>query len=104
MNKLAGDFNIFFNLKLEVRADKPIPKRKSIIKLVDTKERLDICHIWRIRNSKGQNFTFRQNHTTGFMGRRLDYIFVFNYLQEFVNFTTVLLAISTDHSLILISL
>ena len=74
----AGDFNILFSSKLEARGSKPIPKRKSIIKLVDIKESLDICDIWRIRNPKRQNFTFRQNHSTGFIERRLDYIFVSN--------------------------
>ena len=68
----AGDFNIFFSSKLEARDG------KSIIKLVDIKESLDICDIWRIRNPKRQNFTFRQNHSTGFIERRLDYIFVSN--------------------------
>ena len=71
----AGDFNIFFSLKLEARGG------KSIITLVDIKESLDICDIWRIRNPKRQNFTFRQNHSTGFIERRLDHIFVSNSLQ-----------------------
>ena len=82
----AGDFNIFFSSKLETRGGKLILKRKSIMKLVDIKGRLDICDIWRIRNPKRQNFTFRQNHSTippfhhstGFIERRLDYIFVSN--------------------------
>ena len=73
---LAGDFNIFLSSELEARGGKPIAKRKSIIKLVDIKESLDICDIWRIRNPKRQNFTFRQNHSTGFIERGLDYIFV----------------------------
>ena len=100
----AGDFNIFFSSKLEAREGKPIPKRKSIIKLIDIKERLNICVIWTIRNPKRQHFTFRQNHSTGFIERRLDFIFVSNCLQEFVNYTDVLPAISTDHSPVLISL
>ena len=83
---------------------KPILKGKSIIKLVHIKKSLDICDIWRIRNPKRQNFTFRQNHSTGFAEHQLDYIFVSNCLQEFVNYTDVLPAISTDHSPILISL
>ena len=94
----AGDFNIFFSSKLEARDG------KSIIKLVDIKESLDICDIWRIRNPKRQNFTFRQNHSTGFIERQLDYYFVSNCLQEFVNYTDVLPAISTDHSPVLILL
>ena len=65
---------------------------------------MDICDIWRIRNPKPQNFTFRQNHSTRFIKLQLDYIFVSNCLQEFVNYTDVLPAISTDHSLGLILL
>ena len=56
---LAGDFNILFTSKLEARGGKPVSKRKSIIKLVDIEESLDICDIWRIRNPKHQNLTFR---------------------------------------------
>ena len=41
----AGDFNILFTSKREARAGKPIPKRKSVIKLDDIKESLDICNI-----------------------------------------------------------
>ena len=100
----AGDFNIFFSSKIETRGDKPILKRKSIIKLVHIKESLDICDIWRIINPKRQNFTFRQNHSSGFIERRLDYIFVSNCLQEFANYTDVLPPISTDNSPVLISL
>ena len=100
----AGDFNIFFSSKLEARGGKAIPKRKSIIKFVDIKETLDICDIWRIRNFKRQNFTFRRNHSIGFIERQLDYIFVSNCLQEFFNYTDVLPAISTDHFPVLISL
>ena len=100
----AVHFNIFFSSKLEVRGGKSLPIRKSVIKLVDIKESLDICDIWRIRNPKRQNFTFRQNHSTGFIERQLDYYFVSNCLQEFVNYTDVLPAISTDHSPVLISL
>ena len=100
----AGDFNIFFSSKLETRGSKRITKRKSIIKLVDIKESLDICDIWRIRNPKRQNFTFRQNHSTGFIERQLDYIFVSNCLQKFVIYTDVLTAISTNHFPVLISL
>ena len=79
--------------------------RKSILKLVDIKiSSLDICDSWRIRNPKRQNFTFRQNHSTLFTEERLDYIFVSNCLQEFINYTDVLPAISTEHFPVLILL
>ena len=101
---LAGDFNIFFNLKLEVKGGKPLLKRNYIAKLVEIKECLDICDIWRFRNRNIRKFTFRQNHSTGFIERRLDYIFISNCLQEFVNTTDILPALSTGHSPLLISL
>ena len=94
---LAGDFNIFFTSKLDDRGGKQILKRKSIIKLVDIKESVDLCDIWRIRNPKRQNVTFRQNHSTGFIERRLDYIFISNSLQEFANCTDILPAVSTNY-------
>ena len=87
------DFNTFFTSKPEVMGGKLLPKRKSIIKLVDIKQSLDICDIWRIRNAKRQNFTFRNNNSSGFIEHRLD----FNSHQEFVNYTDILPTISTDH-------
>ena len=65
---------------------------------------MNICDIWRITNPKRQSFTFRQNHSTRFIERQLEYIFVSNCLQEFVNYTNVLPAISADHSPVQISL
>ena len=44
----AGDFNIFFNSKLEAKSHKLLLKRKYIAKFVKIKESLDICDIWRI--------------------------------------------------------
>ena len=100
----AGDFNTFFNLKLEAKGGKQLLKRKFIAKLVEIKEVSDICDIWRIRNPNNRNFTFRENHSTGFKERRLYYIFISNCLQEFVNNTDILPALSTDHPPLLISL
>ena len=41
----AGDFDIFFNLKLEAKSGKTLLKRNSIAKLVEIKQSLDICNI-----------------------------------------------------------
>ena len=60
--------------------------------------------IWRIRNPKIKRFTFRQQHISGFIQRRLDYFFLSNLLQESVNKTDILAAFSTDHSPLLFSL
>ena len=98
----AGDFNIFFNSKLEAKGRKPLLKRKSIAKLVEKKESLDICDIWRIKIPNTQNFTFRQNHSTELQNP--NYIFISNCLQEFPNNTDILPALSTDHFPLLTSL
>ena len=72
--------------------------------MIQIKEKIYLCDIWRIRNPKIKRFTFRQQHISGFIQRRLDYFFVFNLLQESVNKTEVLTAFSTDHSPLLFSL
>ena len=101
---MAGDFNLFFNSKLDVVGGKPALKRKSLAKLIELKEAYDLCDIWRIRNTKVKQFTFTQQHSSGFIQRRLDYFFISNGLQEFASNTDILTPISTDHCPVLFSL
>ena len=72
--------------------------------MIQIKEKLDFCDIWRILNPKIKRFTFRQQHISGFIQRRLDYFFLSNLLQESVNKTGILAAFSTNHSPLLFSL
>ena len=53
---------------------------------------------------KSRRFTFTQKHCSGFIQRRLDYIFISNTLQELVTTTEILTPISTDHSPVIFSL
>ena len=53
---------------------------------------------------KSRQLTFTQQHTLGFIQRRLDYIFISNTLQELVTTTEILTPISTDHSPVIFSL
>ena len=48
--------------------------------------------------------TFRQRHFSGYLQRRLDYIFISNQIQPYVNKTEIKIAISTDHSPVFINL
>ena len=82
----------------------PVIKKKTIAKLIRITENLDLCDIWRIRNPKRQRFTFRQNHSTGIIQRRLDYFFISNSFQESIKTTDTLAAFSTNHSAITLSL
>ena len=101
---LGGDFNVIFDIILKSLGGNPCLKKKSIAKLIQIKEKFNLCDIWRIRYPKIKRFYFRQQHISGFIQRRLDYFFVSNLLQESVNKTDVLAAFFTDHSLLLFSL
>ena len=101
---LGGDFNVIFDISLESLGGNPCLKKKSIAKLIQIKEKFDLCDIWRIRNPKIKRFTFRQQHISGFIQRRLDYFFLSNLLQESVNKTDILAIFSTYHSPLLFSI
>ena len=75
---LGGDFNVILNPSLDSEGGKPVIKKRTIAKLIQITENLDLCDIWRIRNPKRKRFTFRQHHSTGFIQRRLDYFFESN--------------------------
>ena len=70
---------------------------------MEIKEILDICEILRIRNTNTENFTFRQDHSTKFIERLLDHIFISNYFQDFVNNTYMLPVLTNDDYYLLLS-
>ena len=46
-------------------------------------EQNNIVDIWRIRNPILKQYTFRKSHFSGFIQRRLDYIFISNSIKAF---------------------
>ena len=94
----GGDLNLFFEVKLEAQGGNPVLKKKSLAKLIQIKEKFDLCDIWRVRNPNTKRYTFCQQHSSGYIQRRLDYFFISNVLQESVKNPDVLAAFSTDHS------
>ena len=101
---MAGDFNLLFDSKLDAQGGNPTMKKKPIAKLIELKESYGLCHIWRVRNKKSKQCTFTQQHSSGFIQHRLDYIFILNTLQELVTTTEILAPISTDHCSVILSL
>ena len=87
---MVGDFNSFFNSKLEAHGGNPTLKKKSLAKLIEFKETYDLFDIWRVGNRKSKRFTFTQKHSSDFIQRRLDYILISNTLQQFVIMTEIL--------------
>ena len=73
-------------------------QKKPIAKLNEIKETICLCDMWKIKNPNVRRFTFRQNHSSGFIERTLDFFLVSNTLQESVKNTTVLASFCTDHS------
>ena len=68
------------------------------------KESLGLCDIWQVRNPKKKRYTFRQQHVTSFIQRRLNYFLVSNNLQESINKMDILTTLSADHSPIFFTL
>lgn len=95
---LAGDFNMFLNTNLEAQGGNPTLKKNSIARFLRIKEKFDLIDIWRIRNPSKRRFTFRQQHVTGFLQRRLDFLFISNSLQTLAKNVKIETAIMTDHS------
>ena len=56
------------------------------------------------KKSKKKLYTFRQNHSSGILNRRLDYTFISNELQAFFNDTDIISAFKTDHSSVLVTI
>ena len=90
--------DIFFNASLDTKGGTPTLKSRSINKLIELNETLDLCDIWRIRNPLKSKYTFWQKHLSGIIQRRLDYIFISQNFQEYVKKYDVLNALSIDHS------
>ena len=78
----GSDFNLIFHCKFDASRRNPLLKRKSLAKLIEIKEALYLCDIWRIRNPNVSRFTFWQNHVSGFIESRLDFFLISNILQE----------------------
>ena len=94
----GGDFNLIFDCKFDASGGNPILTRKSLAKLIEIKETLYLCDIWRIRNPNVKRFTFRQNDVSGFIKKRLDFFLISNILQGSIRKTDVLASFCTDHS------
>ena len=60
---LDGDFNLFLDSVLEVEGGSPVLKRSSVSKIIEIKEKYNICDTWRIRNTDENASHFDKNIT-----------------------------------------
>ena len=73
----GGDFDLFFKAKLEAYGGNRVLKKKSLAKLIQIKKNFALCDICRIRNINTKRYTSRQQHSSGYIQRRLDFFFSF---------------------------
>ena len=99
----AGDFNLFFDCNLEASGGTPLLKKKSVSKVIQILEKYNLSDVWRIRNPTSNRYTYRKNHFSGYIQRRLDYIFFSNNLQDSIQKIGILPSFCTDHSPIIAS-
>ena len=66
----AGDFNLFFNQKIEVASKHPVLKKRTIWKILKIIGKYDLIYTLWVRDP------------SGFIQRRLDYVFISNSIQE----------------------
>ena len=91
----AGNLNVFFGSKLETKEGKHSLKQKSAGKPLE--EEYVLCYLENTKSVK-RSYTFRQNHSSDIINRRLGYIFISNKFKEFLNDTDIIPAFKTDHS------
>ena len=87
---LAGDFNLFFDPSLEASGGEAAFKNKSISKLLQIFEQNNLVNIWKIRNLSLKRYTFRKSDFSGFIQRRLDFIFISNNIQDYFRIVSIL--------------
>ena len=74
-----GDFNSFFDCKLDADGGNPKLKIQSITKLVLIMSENDLCDIFRVCNQEMKCYTWRRK--TPFKQRRLDYFLVSDHYK-----------------------
>ena len=97
----GGDFNLIFDSTLDAAGGNPSLKKRSLAKLMNVMQKLDVSDIYRVRYPTTKRFTFHRKNPL--LQRRLDYFFTSNLLQEFIGDVKVLPSFMSDHSPVSIS-
>ena len=92
----GGDFNSFFDVKLDADGGSPQIKEKSICKLITMMSQFDLCDIFRVRHPNEMRFTWRQKNP--FKQQRLDHFLISDNLQDLVEYVNIIPSVQSDHS------
>ena len=94
----GGDFNCFFDCKLDADGRNPKLKVQSIAKLISMMSENDLCDIFRVRNPDMKRYTWRRK--TPFKQHGLDYFLISDQLQDQIDQVDIIPSIQSDHSTI----
>ena len=98
----GGDFNMYFDTKLNADGGNPKLKVNSLAQLEIILEENDLFDIFRVQNPYVRSFSWHQR--TPFKQRRLDYIFVQNSLQESATQIEIIPSVHSDYSTVILKL
>ena len=98
----GGDFNMYFDTKLNADGGNRKLKVNSLTQLEIILKENDLCDIFRVQNPYVKHFSWRQ--CMPFKQRRLVNIFEVNALQESVTQTEILPSVLSDHSAVILKL
>ena len=93
---------MYLDTKLDADGGNPKLKVNSLTQLEIILKENDLYDIFLVQNPYVRHFSWHQRMP--FKQRRLDYIFVFNSLQEFVTQIEIIRSVLSDHSTIILKL
>ena len=79
----GGDFNLIFDCKLETNGGNPALKNKSLAKLIEIIESLNLCDIWRIPNPKKETLHISSEPGFWFHSKKTRLFFCFKHTSRF---------------------
>ena len=96
-----GDFNAVLDIKMDKKRGNRTTHGKSIQKINEISDNLDLTDIWRDLHPEERRFTWRQKNPA--MQRRLDFFLISQGLSSNITEADIFPGYRTDHSLIVIS-
>ena len=99
---LGGDFNLVQDINVDKKGGNPKTHTKSLRKLREISDNLDLNDIWRVMHPDERRFTWRQRNPE--IHCRLDFFLISQGLCSYVTQSDILPGYRTDHSLITLSI
>ena len=97
---MGVDFNITMNSEIDKNGGTLNKKSKHVEVLQNFLDTNELQDIWRIRNPETRRYTWRQK--SPIIQCRLDYWFITDVLQDYVESVNIIPSIRSDHSAVIL--